>query len=363
MRYRVKLPLLLASAALLTGLLPTRTIASQSPERTIATPFQKLYVFGDSLSDTGNVFNASRQFLGTGAPPSPYYEGRFSNGPVWIDYLAQKLNLTPTPIAVLSNPQSSESSASDSVNFAYGGATTGTSSALNGAIPGLQTQVSEFKQLLANQTPDPNALFVIWMGANDYLSSVDRANPNSREPDPSVPVQNITKAIESLYQSGARHFLVANLPDLGETPLAKQQGQTVVQTLNRLSDRHNQLLSQQLDQLQRTLPDLDLIRLDIGELYVQTSDKGEFSDLTTPCYNRATGAVCAQPDRHLFWDNLHPTTAAHEQISDYALSLIDRPTATQPPSLPLGGLSAIGTLGVLAGAGALWRQRRSRAGE
>lgn len=354
MRYRLKLPLLLASAALFTGLLPGRTIAA---------PFQKLYVFGDSLSDTGNVFNASKQFLGTGAPPSPYYQGRFSNGPVWIDYLAEKLNLTPTPIAVLPNPQSSESSGIDSVNFAYGGATTGTSSAISGAIPGLQTQIVEFQQLLADRTADPNALYVIWMGANDYLSGINRSNSNGQEPNPSVPVQNIVKAIESLYQSGARHFLVANLPALGETPLAKQQGQTVVQTLNRLSDRHNQLLSQQLDELQRALPEVDLMRLDIGRLYVQATDNRDFSDLTTPCYSRTTGTICAQPDRHLFWDNLHPTTAAHQQISDNALTLIDRPTAVQPTSFPLGGLSAIGTLGVLAGAGAVWRQRRDRAKE
>ncbi|WP_088891563.1 SGNH/GDSL hydrolase family protein [Leptolyngbya ohadii] len=346
MRYRVKLPLLLASVALLTGLLPTRTIAA---------PFEKLYVFGDSLSDTGNVFNASKQFLGTGSPPPPYYEGRFSNGPVWIDYLAQKLNLTPQPIAVLENPQNQENP-SESVNFAYGGATTGTSSSLNAVVPGLQTQVREFKQLLANQAADPNALFVIWMGANDYLSAVNRADA-ATEPNPAVPVQNITVAIESLYQSGARHFLVANLPDLGETPLAKQQGNRVVQTLTQLSDRHNQLLSQRLDELQRNLPDLHLLRLDIGKLYVNTAEAQTF-DLSNPCYSRATGAVCAQPDRHLFWDNLHPTTAAHREISENALALIDRPTAVQPTSLPLAGLSAIGTIGILAGAGAFWRHRR-----
>lgn len=351
MRYRVKLPLLMASAAMLIGWLPTKAIAA---------PFQKLYVFGDSLSDTGNVFNASKQFLGSGEPSSPYYQGRFSNGPVWIDYLAQKLNLTPTPIAALANPQNSQRSGSDragSVNFAFGGATTGTSSEISAAIPGLQTQVLEFKQLLANQTADVDALYVIWMGANDYLSGINRTG-TPQEPDPAGPVQNIARAIESLYQSGARHFLIANLPELGETPLAKQEGATTVQTLNRISDRHNQLLSDRLNELQQALPDLDLIRLDIGKLYQQATSDRRFSDLTTPCYNRATGAVCTQPDRHLFWDNLHPTTAAHQQISDYALTLLDRQTATQPAPFPLGGISAIGTLGVLAGAGAIWRRQR-----
>jgi phospholipase/lecithinase/hemolysin len=352
MCHRVKLPLLFASAALFTGLL--------TAHKTIAAPYRKLYVFGDSLSDTGNVFNASQQYLGTGAPPSPYYQGRFSNGPVWIDYLAQTLNLTPTPIATVGSAQSSPQPASDSVNFAFGGATTGTSSAVNAAIPGLQTQVAEFKQRFATQPADADALYVIWLGANDYLSGINRSGASLQEPDPSIPVQNILKAIESLYQSGARHFLVANLPKLGETPLVQREGAAAVQTLNRLSDRHNQLLSQQLDELQQTLPEADLIRLDIGRLYQQAKADRFFSDLTTPCYNRTTGTICAQPDRHLFWDSLHPTTAAHRQISEHALTLLDRQPAPQPTSFPLGGLSAIGTLGVLAGAGALWRLKRDR---
>ncbi|HEY9665653.1 MAG TPA: autotransporter outer membrane beta-barrel domain-containing protein, partial [Coleofasciculaceae cyanobacterium] len=63
------------------------------PLKTLAATFNRMYVFGDSTSDTGNVFNASGRVL----PPFPYFNGRFSNGWNWVDYLAQDLNLNPTP--------------------------------------------------------------------------------------------------------------------------------------------------------------------------------------------------------------------------------------------------------------------------
>ena len=44
--------------------------------------------FGDSVSDNGNTF---RLTLGR-IPPPPYYKGRFSNGPVWVEYLADYLH-------------------------------------------------------------------------------------------------------------------------------------------------------------------------------------------------------------------------------------------------------------------------------
>lgn len=54
---------------------------------------KNIYVFGDSFSDTGNL-NRLVNF----ALPSPefYYQGRFSNGPTWVEYLANdlKANLT-----------------------------------------------------------------------------------------------------------------------------------------------------------------------------------------------------------------------------------------------------------------------------
>ena len=53
----------------------------------IPSSFSDIVVFGDSLSDNGNLFRL------TGQPPPPYFKGRFSNGPVWVERLAAPLGL------------------------------------------------------------------------------------------------------------------------------------------------------------------------------------------------------------------------------------------------------------------------------
>src|SRR3954464_8627037 len=79
-----------------------------------AEPFSNLVVFGDSLSDIGNI--AQAPLINT---PGPYYwNGRFSNGPVYAESLTTGLGL----------PALKRSTSSGGNDYAYGGAkTTGTS--------------------------------------------------------------------------------------------------------------------------------------------------------------------------------------------------------------------------------------------
>jgi phospholipase/lecithinase/hemolysin len=101
--------------------------------------FTKLYVFGDSLSDDGNVYTLT----GGSFPPSPPYAQHFSNGPVAVDQLAGHLGIGLTPFAT------------GGTNYAVGGATTGTENYLPTEYPplglgpalnntGMQTQVNTF---------------------------------------------------------------------------------------------------------------------------------------------------------------------------------------------------------------------------
>lgn len=64
-------------------------------------PFQAVYVFGDSCCDTGNQFTQSKHTM---PDPKFYWRGRFSNGPIWPDYLQAQYNV-------------------DLSNYAHGGAT------------------------------------------------------------------------------------------------------------------------------------------------------------------------------------------------------------------------------------------------
>jgi phospholipase/lecithinase/hemolysin len=62
-------------------------------------------VFGDSLSDNGNTLAAA------GFPQPPYYDGRWTDGPNWVDYFTGLAHL-PAATAYLQN---------HGTNFAPGG--------------------------------------------------------------------------------------------------------------------------------------------------------------------------------------------------------------------------------------------------
>lgn len=286
------------------------------------------------MSDDGNLYKATG---GTTPESSAYYQGRFSNGPVWVEYLAQDLNLPYNP----------------STNFAYGGAGSGyNNSSAEPSIPGLLTQVSGFTSYLqqTNQKADPNALYTVWAGPNDYFFG--------NVTDPTITVNNIANAVQSLAQVGAKNILVPNLPNLGAVPLVNKDPQTSAE-LETLSRVHDLDLASTLNSLSQQLSSdgVNIIQYDVNPLYKEvTANPGKygFTNLTdsclsplgvpvmgptTPCAN----TVQAQ-NQYLFWDGMHLTTAGHQLIADGALAALDDPPPVPEPSDELGML-AIGTLG------------------
>ncbi|MBD2493772.1 SGNH/GDSL hydrolase family protein [Nostoc sp. FACHB-280] len=252
-------------------------------------PIAGLYVFGDSLSDTGMVFQATG---GMYPPSSTYFQGRYSNGRVWVEYLADRLHLP----------------SQQSNNFAYGGATTGNVG--NNYVPNLLTQVKSFTQ--SHQKTDPNALYVVWAGANDYLQGVNNAN---------VPIQNVTQAIASLTDVGAKKFLVANLPDLGKLPATSSNANS--NSLSSLTQAHNQGLRRSLKILNQQHSDLEIVSLDANTLYrnaIANPAAFGFNNVVSACMSASQ--PCGHPNQFLFWDGIHPTTAAHRIIADTAFSAI-----------------------------------------
>jgi outer membrane lipase/esterase len=67
-------------------------LASMAAQATTPS-YDALYVFGDSYCDVGNLFLATG---GAEAAP-PYYNGRFSNGPIWLDHVAGFLGVPLQP--------------------------------------------------------------------------------------------------------------------------------------------------------------------------------------------------------------------------------------------------------------------------
>lgn len=250
----------------------------------------QLYIFGDSLSDTGNIYRATG-----GVYPSspPYFQGRYSNGLVWVEYLASGLKLT----------------SEQRTNFAFGGATTG-SSGMNG-IPGLLAQVDNFTK--AHPDINPNALYVLWAGANDYLYGTSNST---------MPIENLSKAIQLLSTRGAKKILVANIPDLGKLPSTRYTANS--NSLSQSAIAHNQSLAKSFEVLNDKLGhDTQIIELDVNSLYreaITEPAKFGFTNVTNACLNNV--AVCDNPDKFLFWDGIHPTTAGHRILAEAALKAL-----------------------------------------
>jgi thermolabile hemolysin len=248
-----------------------------------AQPIDRLYVFGDSLSDVGNVFKATNGAV----PAPPYFEGRHSNGKVWVEELAAKLNLPSDRVG----------------NFAWGGATTG-EVGMN-QVPGVLAQIEAF---LKNQPKlDPQALFVVWIGSNDYLFSTET---------PTVSINNLNESLNRLLEKGAKRLLVANLPDLGKLPATRDRENS--QTLTNFAIAYNQALKTTIATLKK--PDIAIAELDVFNIY-QTALKNPnqygFTNVTNACLG--TSANC---DRFLFWDGIHPSATAHKVLGDLAFQQV-----------------------------------------
>ena len=257
-----------------------------------AAAYDRLVVFGDSLSDVGNTYALSG---GTNPPAPPYFPGRTSNGPVWVEYLAPRLGV-PAPSA-------SRLGGSDATNYAYHGASVvgGTS------VPSIQEQVTTY---LASNTPDPDDLFVYWGGTNDFLAGQLNAT---------VPATAAASQITSLANAGAKNILVLNLPPLGETPAVRNDPFRRA-VANSLATTFNQTLATQLATARTTLPsDVAITEFDVhglfGQMFANPASFGLTNVRDAALTFTPLPTIVPNPDQYLFWDTGHPTTVAHSILA------------------------------------------------
>jgi cholinesterase len=286
-----------------------------------ATSISQIVVLGDSLSDNGNVFSA------TGYPPPPYWQGRLSNGPVAVEYLAQKLGV---PL----------------IDFAWGGATTGVGNYGDGgtvgsfgaySLPGMTTVFQS--ALSGGQFPiDPNALYVVWGGPNDFWNV---ANPADASVAIGAAVTNLVTMVGTLQSLGAGQILVPGMPDLGSTPGVVAMGPQASAFFTQVSLGFDQALQANLPPGVQYFDTLSLI-----SSVVSNPAMYGFTNVTDPCLTGSS--PCANPDQYFFFDGEHPTTAGHQVIGDALYQTV----VPEPSTFALLGTGIIG----LVGYG--WRRRR-----
>ena len=279
-----------------------------------ATPtFSRLVVFGDSLSDTGNTRN-SLGALGTVAIVANQAgygsNGRFSNGILWHETMATQIGL---PVATASRV-----AGANNWNYAYGGARVDNDT---GPSTGVLRQYADYQTRVGTTGADPNALFVLWAGGNDARDLVGNASPLTGVGNSIAGLQGM---IAGLIGQGATSFLVPNLPDLGKIPenrnTARQASATNVSML------WNDAL---LDMLMGFADQADIYFVDVFSIFNDVIDQPAqygFTNTTGQCRSLQFGGLvessCTNPSRWVFWDAIHPTTAAHAVIGRAAAELL-----------------------------------------
>jgi phospholipase/lecithinase/hemolysin len=260
-----------------------------------------LIVFGDSLSDTGNFYLATGGTL----PPSPPYDpGRFSNGPVWVEYLANELGV-PAPLPSLAG----------GTNFAWNGAMIQGVSPYS--TPDMTMQVQQYLGSLGGSPTAASDIYVLWGGANDIFFSL---TGQTTFVTPAQSVQAMSDSISTLAGEGANEFVIPNLPPLGETPFFNGTG--LAGPLNAAAAEFNLLLAAELETLATDL-NIKIHQVDVDEVFSQIqADPAAFgldniTDSATQ-YDPTTGIgfllTANDPDSFLYFDSVHPTTIAHQLI-------------------------------------------------
>jgi len=250
--------------------------------------FTALYSFGDSLTDTGRN------------PPSGagYYQGRYSNGPLWVEYLSAMLGI---PFNTTNN-------------LAVSGSTT---SGLSAQIAGMPAPA------------DPgSALFAVWSGANDFLQS-----PGNGENDAawsvtiSNAVMNITNAVATLYANGAREVIIANLPNLGQLPILSTTG-AFTNYIDTKVQLFNNTLGTAVTNLMQGYAGLRIYFLDANRETASVYNSPPTIGFTVVSIgalqdsNLVDKSFNGPGENYLFWDPVHPTTKMHARIGALAYSLV-----------------------------------------
>lgn len=312
-----------------------------------AAPYSQFVVFGDSLSDAGNAaFVTSNQF-----PPSPPYAGTFSNGPTAAQYIADRLGVS------VGLGWSSVSAAAN--NYAVGGGLNGIGNynvqignppGLGAVFPtmavtGIREQIERYA-LVNPVVPDAaSTLFMVWGGPNNIFLGAETGD------DPTVYIpaalNDLGNDLLMLAGMGARHLFVPSMPDLGLTPEARNAGPAAMAGLSALSAAYNGGLAQLLAGLDAAFDPLgiDLFSFDTAAFFADVTANPEaygLTNATDSCLFTAP-AVCST---YLYFDNVHPTTAAHS-----LLALQFASAAGIVPEPALSGLLLVALVG-------LWGVRR-----
>ena len=270
-----------------------------------AGPYSGLFVFGDSLSDSGNNFLAglydpAQVITGNSYVPSFTYapNGTYSNGPVWANYFASILGVPLVP------------SLGGGSNFAFGGATTGGPTTFPYS---LSVQAGQYLGATGNMA-SPDALYVVAGGGNNARAALTAigggADPFATALATATAFANdVGDIVDELQAAGAQHIVVWNTPNLGLAPAIAAGGPLAIGAGTLLAGAMNAALAGRMS-FETGVTTFDIFGF--GARIAADPSAFGFSNVTDAC-GAVAGADCSQ---YAYWDGIHPTTAAHHAIAN-----------------------------------------------
>lgn len=298
--------------------------------------FSRTVFFGDSLTDAGFF----RPLLPPSAQP---VTGQFTTNPglVWSQYLANYYgaNRSTAWLATGSTPR-----VDGGDNYAVGGARVATdSNGVLGYTPSLDAQVSEYLRRSGGRA-DARALYTVWGGAND-LFAISAGAPAASTIADAVSAQ--IGLVGKLRAAGAEYILVPTIPDLGVTPGMLAQGGNAAAQGTALSVAYNNALYQGLAANGLRVIPLDTFSL-LREITANPGAYGLQNVTGTACQPQITAqSLTCNPTSYVsadapwtyaFADGVHPSSAAHAMLADYAVATLEAPR--QIALLPRSAISS-----------------------
>ena len=313
--------------------------------------FTQVIVFGDSLSDDGNIAHRARDLVGFSYPSSNfnYSDYRFTDDTntspaanLYVGTWHEQLEKTFLGLAVARN------SLDGGTDYAFGGATTkdGTQdrTIINNPFPfgggdftiTIDNMGKQINDYLASHATDANALYILWGGGNDLFddhsaqSVTDTAN-------------RVGALIGRLANAGARNFLVPNVPPLGAVPNSFGDPNRVL-ALDYASaiyrDHLNSVIASTKSGLRGSGITIQVYTFDVWlDLIRVLGQPAHYNFVNT--IDSAQGASGVNPDQYLFWDDIHPTTGGHFELANEANRLLSGQI------VPLGKAANISSRGMV----------------
>ncbi|XP_051133599.1 GDSL esterase/lipase At5g45960-like [Andrographis paniculata] len=358
MRRRFNLLFRLTSFLLLISSPATTTAGARQASKL---PLTGLYVFGDSTVDPGNndyIKTSTRSNFPPYGKDFPFHipTGRFSNGRLVTDFIVSYLKIKEFVPAYLDPTVRLEDMATG-VSFASAGSGFDPTTGSNQNVLTLRKQLECFKNFKARlslkigeqQTEKVvnNAAFLISTGSNDLFHTYFGIRPIRRQQYTisgyvNFLVQHAQQFIEELMEAGARTIVFSGLSALGCAPSAitirSSPERRCVESVLSIARDFNRLALERLVGLRSGIgngskvyyfdtytPMLDWVHHPIKYGFVEVN-KGccgtGYTEYGNAC-NIAVG-VCADANKYVFFDAVHPTQAAYYYLFRSSIPLISQ---------------------------------------